>query len=274
LSKIFISYTNSDIKEYEELVKHLKPLSRRGRIEVVSKKTINLGENIDNKIRSYTNGASLILVLASIDYLGVEDDEIEIILNSECFAQSRVIVIPLKRCNWKLTFGNLMPLPKEYSDSKFEQMSSEDLWLEVASEVQALLDQQYYLTNSIVARADPSVLEASQEPPKTPPNGMKLKPNEIYCPVEGDSMEPLYYNGDFALARKVENASEILIKNKPKPVYIIRTISQGTIMKHIGEVHKEYYILTSANAKYKPVHIRTDEIHSIYKVFGKIEGDA
>lgn len=274
MSKIFISYTNSDIKEYEELVKHLKPLSNGRRIDLVSKKTIKPGENIDNKIRSYTKDANLILVLASTDYLGEEDYEINIILNSECFTQSRVIVIPHKRCNWKTVFGNLMPLPKKYLNSTYVQMPSEDLWLEVAAEVQELWDKHYYLTSSIVARADPSVLEASQEPPKTLPNGIKLKPNEIYCPVEGDSMEPLYYEGDFALARKVENASEILTKNKPKPVYIIRTISQGTIIKHINEVHKEYYILTSANKKYKAVHIRTDEIHSIYKVFGKIEGDA
>jgi hypothetical protein len=66
--KIFISYAHADSTYFDELMKHLKPLKRAGRIDTWMDRSIEPGMNWDKEINDQICQANLILLLLSKEF--------------------------------------------------------------------------------------------------------------------------------------------------------------------------------------------------------------
>ena len=85
--------------------------------------------------------------------------------------------------------------------------------------------------------------------------------------VEGNSMEPNYYNGDIIACKYVPMTDIWFQWGK---VYVIST-DQGVLVKHIEKgSDKEHVMLVSDNPAYQPFEIPTDGIYSVAIINGLI----
>lgn len=82
--------------------------------------------------------------------------------------------------------------------------------------------------------------------------------------IEGDSMEPLFFGGDFASGSKA-NLNHLIGGG----IYVVVTMSQGIHIKFV-EWHDAGILLTPANAKYEPYTLPLSEIRELWNVNTRI----
>jgi transcriptional regulator with XRE-family HTH domain len=82
--------------------------------------------------------------------------------------------------------------------------------------------------------------------------------------IEGDSMEPLVFSGDFVSGSKA-NINHLIGGG----IYVVVTMSQGIHIKFV-EWHDAGILLTPANAKYQPYTLPLSEIRELWNINTRI----
>lgn len=114
---VFVSYSHEDEDLKTELLKHLAPLERLGQIDAWHDRKIKAGEEWDKVISKSLEGADIILLLVSIDFINSKycyDIELEAALERHAKQLARVVPIILRNCLWQHTsFAKLPALPPD-----------------------------------------------------------------------------------------------------------------------------------------------------------------
>ena len=112
---VFISYAREDESWLKKLLKHLKPLERRGLISTWHAQQIVPGTNWAEVIDRRLEQASIILLLVSADFLASDycnEVEMKRALERHEMGEARVIPIVVRPVNWNdVPFAHLQPLP-------------------------------------------------------------------------------------------------------------------------------------------------------------------
>src|ERR1051326_3556899 len=104
--KIFICYAHKDEKLLEELKRHLSSLVKEGHIEIWYDRNIDAGAEWAHEIDTHLNGANLILLLVTPDFItsnycyGVE---MKRAMERHTNGEALVIPIILRPTAWKGT---------------------------------------------------------------------------------------------------------------------------------------------------------------------------
>jgi hypothetical protein len=122
----------------------------------------------------------------------------------------------------------------------------------------------------MLARADSHSNEHSQEFPSDY-FGISLKYDEILVPIQGDSMSPLYEEGDYVICKPINFYDAIISKNNTTSTFVIRTKILGTLLKYIGSVSSNCVILCSENSMHDPIELEIEEIDSMFIVVKSIK---
>lgn len=115
--QLFVSYSHQDEELKNELVKHLSPLKRLNLIDAWHDRKISAGDKWDTAIADALNGADIVILLVSIDFINSRycyDIEMESALERE--RKGEVVVIPViaRDCMWKTTeFARLQAAPTD-----------------------------------------------------------------------------------------------------------------------------------------------------------------
>jgi hypothetical protein len=114
---IFFSYSHSDETFRDQLEVHLSALKRQKVIESWHDRKIIAGSVIDDAIDRHLNGADVILLLISPDFIASDycyDKEVERALQRHSEGTARVIPVILRPCDWHgLPFGKLLATPTD-----------------------------------------------------------------------------------------------------------------------------------------------------------------
>jgi hypothetical protein len=115
--KVFISYSHSDEKLKDALVRHLKPLERMNLIASWSDRKLQAGDAWGDEINRNLEQADLVLLLVSIDFINSKycyDIELDRALERNARGECRVVPVILRACLWQHTsFARLQALPKD-----------------------------------------------------------------------------------------------------------------------------------------------------------------
>ena len=153
--EIFISYSHADEEYRKELDKHLEGLRRQGAISTWHDRRIGPGEEVHEQISQKLEGANVILLLISSDFLASDycyDIEMTRAMERHRQGAARVIPVILRPCDWRHTpFGNLNAVP---TDGKpvAKHATLDDGFLEVTRAVRQAAES---VGGSISTRARP-----------------------------------------------------------------------------------------------------------------------
>lgn len=115
--KAFVSYSHSDEPLKNSFLQHLKPLERLGLIDSWHDRMIKPGESFANVIANELDGADLIFLLVSIDFVNSKycyEIELTKAIERNNKGEARVIPIILRNCLWTHSpFGGLLALPQD-----------------------------------------------------------------------------------------------------------------------------------------------------------------
>ena len=89
------------------------------------------------------------------------------------------------------------------------------------------------------------------------PNNIKSGTPLVGFQVDGDSMSPEIYNGDYVLVK-----TEIIPESNDLGVFILDDMAYVKRLKKYGDV----YVLQSSNPSYKEIELQKKDIHCIGKV--------
>src|SRR5260370_25929717 len=113
--EVFYSYADADENLCIELDKHLSLLSRDGLITAFHKRQILAGQDWTKILDHRLNGASIILLLVSADFLASDycyGVEMMRAMERHRAGDARVIPLLLRSCDWRSAlFGHLEALP-------------------------------------------------------------------------------------------------------------------------------------------------------------------
>jgi hypothetical protein len=116
-TKIFCAYSHEDEKLRDKLATHLSPLEREGLIELWFDRKIGAGKEWEKEIGVSLEGAGLILLLVSPDFIASDycyGREIKRALERHLAGTARVIPVILRPVDWqKTSIGKLQALPKD-----------------------------------------------------------------------------------------------------------------------------------------------------------------
>jgi len=116
-AKVFFSYAHADAQHRDRLEKGLAMLKRQGLIDTWHDRRIIPGQEIDRAISAELQGADLILLLVSPDFLESEycyDVEMQRAMQRHESGETHTIPIILRPCDWKSApFGRLNALPTD-----------------------------------------------------------------------------------------------------------------------------------------------------------------
>lgn len=100
-----------------------------------------------------------------------------------------------------------------------------------------------------------SVMEAECERLSIP--GIKA---DFVIPISGDSMEPLYYSGDYVACQRIESMQSFFQYGK---VYVVDT-KQGVLLKKVKRSKSPNHILlVSENTEYDPIDLPLSDVYHI-----------
>jgi hypothetical protein len=114
--KIFFCYAHEDEALLNKLKTHLKPLQRKGLIDVWYDRDISAGTVWEQQIKEQLNTAQIILLLVSPDFMDSDycyGIEMQRALERHDLGEARVIPIILRHVYWQDVLGNLQALPTD-----------------------------------------------------------------------------------------------------------------------------------------------------------------
>jgi hypothetical protein len=104
MNKIFISYSHKDEAWKDRLVTHLKVLEMQGLLEVWDDRKIGAGDEWFWEIKRALQGASIVILLISADFLGskfILEEEVPRLLERRKKEGIRIIPFIIRPCPWK-----------------------------------------------------------------------------------------------------------------------------------------------------------------------------
>jgi TIR domain-containing protein len=117
VATIFFSYSHKDEALRDRLEIHLSMLKRQGDIETWHDRRIFVGDEFDGRIGEEMEGADVILLLVSPDFLASDysyDVEVRRAMQRHEEGSARVIPVILRHCDWHLApFGKLQAAPRD-----------------------------------------------------------------------------------------------------------------------------------------------------------------
>ena len=116
LVKIFFCYAHEDEALLNKLKTHLKPLQRKGLIDVWYDRDISAGTKWEKEIDTHLNEANIILLLVSPDFKASDycyGIEMQRALERDQRGEARVIPIILRPVYWYDILGSLQALPTD-----------------------------------------------------------------------------------------------------------------------------------------------------------------
>jgi internalin A len=115
--RLFYSYSHRDETLRNKLETHLKLLQRQGLIEAWHDRNIEAGDDWKQKIDENLEGADIILLLVSADFIASDycyEKEMKRALERHEQGKARVIPVIVRDINWRIApFANLQALPKD-----------------------------------------------------------------------------------------------------------------------------------------------------------------
>lgn len=116
MKKIFVSYSHTDEKYKDQLLKHLAPLKHQLGFDIWDDGKLIPGQSWNTEIKSKLNNADIILLLVSSDAIAsdyITNHEISIALERHDRCETIVIPVILRPCNWQiLKIAENQALPK------------------------------------------------------------------------------------------------------------------------------------------------------------------
>lgn len=102
-TKAFISYSHKDRIYLDRLLTHLKPLERKGLLDVWQDTKIKTGEQWQHKIDTALNNASIAILLLSADFMAsdfIVENELPPILSNAEVNGTKIIPVILSHCRF------------------------------------------------------------------------------------------------------------------------------------------------------------------------------
>jgi len=116
-AEVFFSYSHADEALRDELAKSLSLMQRQGVINGWHDRRIGAGQEWKGEIDEHLNGAGVILLLVSADFLNSDycyDVEMKRAMERHASGAARVIPVILRECDWHSSeFGKLQALPTD-----------------------------------------------------------------------------------------------------------------------------------------------------------------
>lgn len=144
LSKVFFSYSHADEALRDQLEKQLAMLKRQGLIESWHDRRIIAGNEVDNEISAQMEGADIILLLVSSDFLASDycyEREMTRALERHHAGVAKVIPVILRACDWHAApFGRLLATPPD-GKPVTQWPDRDQAFLEVAKSIRSAVEE-------------------------------------------------------------------------------------------------------------------------------------
>lgn len=162
--RVFCSYAREDAEYRDELVKHMSPFVRGGQIDLWHDREIRPGNSWANEISDNLDGAEIIVLLVSADFLASRycyEIEMEQALVMHHSGQATVIPILVRSVHWEsMPLSFLQALPDQARP--IDQWESQDAaWTDVISGISDAIDE---LKSKRTQGASPASLGQTPEP--------------------------------------------------------------------------------------------------------------
>lgn len=143
-AKVFISYSNRDARQHDELTVRLKPLRSEGLLETWSDRCLVAGEEWDKTIRRELEEADLIVLLWSAQFEAsdyIQGVEVQRAVERAEAGHAVVVSIVLEKCGWERTaVAKYQVLPRKGRPVRNAQ-PQRDAWYEVQEGLRKVLEQ-------------------------------------------------------------------------------------------------------------------------------------
>ena len=103
MRSIFVSYSHVDEPIKDRLVRHVRSLARKARIEVWDDRRIEEGEAWQLKIRQAIEQADVAILLVSADFLSssfIQEHEVPLLLERRAQGTLQIVPLIVQPCNW------------------------------------------------------------------------------------------------------------------------------------------------------------------------------
>ena len=146
-TRVFCSYSHNDAAYFKELEVQLASLKRSDCIELWSDREIRPGEGWQTKVSDALEGADLILLLISPDFIASDYCfEVELKRAMELADSGEAITIPIlvRACDWSsMPFAKLQMMPTDHHPltpiASRAGVDRDEAWAHVATTIRALL---------------------------------------------------------------------------------------------------------------------------------------
>ena len=141
--KVFISYAHKDEPFKDDLLTVLKPLERKGILEIWQDRKIEEGDEWRREIEKAMNECDMALLFISKNFLAspfIQDNEVPRLLQRRKEEGLRVVPIIISPCMWKSepVLSDLQALPKDAKpiNSFRKGYARDQIWTEIATAVE------------------------------------------------------------------------------------------------------------------------------------------
>jgi hypothetical protein len=141
--KVFMSYAHKDEPFKDDLLTVLKPLERKGLLEIWQDRKIEAGDEWRQDIETAMNEGDMALLFVSKNFLAssfIQDKELPRLLQRRKEEGLRVIPIIIGPCLWQSepVLSDLQALPKDAKsvNSFAEGYARDQVWVEIAQEIE------------------------------------------------------------------------------------------------------------------------------------------
>ncbi len=138
--KVFISYSHRDQRFLDELLTHLKPLERVGRVSSWSDKQLKPGEKWFEEIKRALQSSKVVVMLLTSDFLAsdfINDFELAPVLKEAEAGGVRILWVLVRACSYQHTalknYQALLPLDKPLAEMKAER---DRAWVAICKEIE------------------------------------------------------------------------------------------------------------------------------------------
>jgi hypothetical protein len=225
MATLFFSYSHADEAFRDRLEKHLSALKRLGAISTWHDRRITVGTELDNAIDHHLNGADVILLLVSPDFIASEycyEREMNRALQRHSLHEARVIPVILHPCDWQdLPFGKLLAAPTDGRPiSKWPNI--DEAFLTVVNSIKAALKE---LGQPITINSVPTMLapQAAAGPAGSQDRirSSNLRIRKTFSDLDRDNFR---HDGFDYIARLFENSLQEVVSRNPDIDYRFKRV--------------------------------------------------
>jgi internalin A len=143
-NQVFISYSHKDTKFLDELLVHLKPLERAGRVTKWSDKQINPGDKWFGEIKQALANSKVVVMLLTGNFLAsdfIHEHELGPVLREAEAGGVKILWIMVRACSYQETalkdYQAVLPLDKPLAEMKAERDSA---WVDICKAIRKAVE--------------------------------------------------------------------------------------------------------------------------------------